>query len=62
MRCLELMSDGEKECHFKYTEVFSNHFKFHDAVDNHNNKRHDGNGCHGMSSEKTWRTTSWELR
>eukprot|EP00957_Ditylum_brightwellii_P082151 6247038-Ditylum_brightwellii.AAC.1 len=45
VRCLELMSDGEKERRFKYTEVFSNHFQFRGAIDNHN-KCHDGNGCH----------------
>eukprot|EP00957_Ditylum_brightwellii_P077224 5868532-Ditylum_brightwellii.AAC.1 len=41
MRCLELMSDGENKCCFKYTEVFSNRFQFRGAVDDHNNKRHD---------------------
>eukprot|EP00957_Ditylum_brightwellii_P103599 7893139-Ditylum_brightwellii.AAC.1 len=55
------MGDGENERRFMYTEVFSNHFQFHGAVDDHNNKRHDGNGCHVMSLETTWRTTRWEL-
>eukprot|EP00957_Ditylum_brightwellii_P193780 14756603-Ditylum_brightwellii.AAC.1 len=56
------MSNGEKEHCFKYTEVFSNHFQFCGVIDNHNNKRHDINGCRGMSLEITWRTTRWELR
>eukprot|EP00957_Ditylum_brightwellii_P177148 13494962-Ditylum_brightwellii.AAC.1 len=55
------LGTGSDEITFKYTEVFSNHFQYRDAVDDHNNKRHDGYGGHQMSLETTWKTTRWEL-
>jgi Transposase IS4 len=54
--------DGERTTErFKYTEVFTNHYYYRVAVDDHNNKRHDDGGL-GVSLEDTWRTSRWEIR
>ena len=45
------------QVHSKYTEIFSNHYKFRGAVDDHNKKRHGGDYDNGISLETTWRTT-----
>ena len=37
----------------KYTETVANHFDFGGAVDDHNNKRHDGGTNRGLSIEET---------
>jgi len=47
---------------FKYTETFANHFGYRGAVDDHNNKRHDGGTHQGISLETTWVTHRWENR
>eukprot|EP00957_Ditylum_brightwellii_P136621 10419167-Ditylum_brightwellii.AAC.1 len=54
------LGTGSNKIIFKYTEVFSNHFQYCVAVDDHNNKRHDGCGGHQMSLETIWKTTRWE--
>ena len=38
-----------KQLHFKYTKIFSNHYKFRELVDIYNKKFHDGNCGHGTS-------------
>jgi hypothetical protein len=40
---------------FKY-EPFANHFTYRGAVDDHNNRRHDGCTHQGISLETTWTT------
>ena len=50
-------SDGGGQVTFKYTEVFSNHFKFRHAVDDHNNLRQGV-----LSFEETWATHRWAIR
>lgn len=42
---------------FRYTEPYSNHYKFRHAVDDHNNHRHSD-----ISLEETWVTHHWENR
>ena len=42
---------------FYYNEVVGNHYRYRDAVDAHNAKRHDAGTKHGLSIENTWRTT-----
>eukprot|EP00957_Ditylum_brightwellii_P118629 9048388-Ditylum_brightwellii.AAC.1 len=55
------LGTGSDEITFKYTVMFSNHFQYCGAIDDHNSKRYDGcDGCH-MSLETTWKTTRWEL-
>jgi hypothetical protein len=50
--------DGESRLHFfKYTELFHNHFKFRNAVDLHNQLRHQP-----ISVEDTWATMRWSNR
>lgn len=61
-----IVKDGERDSirttagnrvTFKYTEVFSNHFQFRHAVDDHNNLRQGE-----ISLEQTWGTHRWPLR
>ena len=47
---------------FYYNEVVGNHYRYRDAVDAHNAKRHDAGTKHGLSIENTWRTTRWPCR
>ena len=49
-----------KKVHLKYTEIFSNHYKFRGSADDNKKKCHDGNYGHGVSLDNTWRTTRWE--
>ena len=57
------LADGEScKTTFKYTETFGNHFEYHDAVDAHNSKRHEGGTHQGISLETTWVTCRWENR
>ena len=42
---------------FKYTEPYSNHYRFRHCVNNHNNLRH-----HLSSIEGTWVTQRWPIR
>jgi Transposase IS4 len=59
----EYHADGQTVCTtFKYTEPFANHFIYRGAVDDHNNKRHDGGSHQGISLETTWNTQRWENR
>ena len=37
----------------------ANHFDYRSAVDDYNNKRHDGGSKHGLSIKEAWRTTNW---
>ena len=46
---------------FKYLEVESNHYLHRGSVDNHNSKLHDLKNSCGMSLEKTWITSRWEI-
>ena len=46
----------------KYAETVVNHFDYCGAVDDNNNKTHDGGTKHGLSIEETWRTTHWCIR
>jgi hypothetical protein len=53
-----VLTNGKHECKkFKYTEPFSNHYKYRHAVDDHNNLRHSV-----PSIEGTWLTHRWPLR
>ena len=42
---------------FKYNVVVGNHYKYRDAVDAHNSKRHDCGTKNGLSLEKAWKTS-----
>ena len=48
---------GEKSMKFKYTKIFSYHFKYRHMVDDHNNLRHST-----PTLEDTWKTHVWENR
>ena len=43
---------------FNYRKPFHNHYAYCGAVDDHNNKHHDGG--QGISLEEAWITTQWE--
>ena len=45
-----------------HSEVVANHYKYRDAVDKHNAKRHDGGTHQGISLERTWQTIWWPNR
>ena len=47
---------------FKYNVVVGNHYKYRDAVDAHNAKRHDCGTKNGISLEETWKTSRWPCR
>ena len=47
---------------FYYNEVVGNHYRYRDAIDAHNAKRHDCGTKHGLSLEETWKTTRWPCR
>lgn len=47
---------------FKYNVVVGNHYKYRDAVDAHNSKRHDCGTKNGLSLEETWKTSRWPCR
>jgi len=52
------MKDGNKVTKtFKFTEPYSNHYRFRHAVDDHNNLRHQV-----PSIEGTWVTQRWPIR
>jgi len=38
---------------FKYTETVANHFHYRGAVNDNNNKKHDGGTKHGLGIEET---------
>ena len=42
---------------FKYTEVFSLHYRYRHQIDDHNNRRHNPIGI-----EETWATKRWPIR
>ena len=42
---------------FKYPEVVSNHYRYHDMIDNHN-----GMCMHPIALEETWLTSHWPNR
>ena len=46
-----------KKKHFRYTQVFNNHFAYRHVVDDHNNFR-----MMEPCIEKSWRTIKWEKR
>jgi hypothetical protein len=51
-------NNGEREVkRFQYTELFYNHFKFRNAVDAHNQQRHQP-----ISLEEVWATMRWPNR
>lgn len=58
----EAETPGQPPITFKYKEVHANHNKYKGAVDEHNNKRHDGHTGVGMSLEESWATMRWENR
>ena len=47
---------------YYHSEVVANHYKYRDAVDAHNSKRHDGGTHQGLSLERTWHTHHWPNR
>ena len=47
---------------FHHCEVIANHYKYRDAVDAHNAKRHDGGTGQGISIETTWTARHWPNR
>ena len=53
--------NGEK-IEYYHSEVVANHYKYRDAVDAHNAKRHDGGIHQGLSLERTWHTHHWPNR
>ena len=46
---------------FKHSEVIDNHCGNCGSADDHNDKWHDSRNGFGMSLEKTWNTTRWEI-
>jgi len=50
------ITDG-KSITFKYNVVVGNHYKYRDAVDAHNWKRHDCGTKNGLSLEEPWKTS-----
>ena len=54
----EISKEGEKQyVTFKYTEPYSNHYRFRHSIDDHNNLRHQV-----PSIEGTWITKRWPIR
>ena len=51
------INGGSKTKHFRYTQVFNNHFAYRHVVDDHNNFR-----MMEPCIEKSWRTIKWENR
>ena len=47
----------KKTTTFKYPEVVSNHYRYHDMIDNHNGMR-----MHPIALEETWLTSHWPNR
>ena len=41
---------------YHHSEVVTNNYKYREAVDAHNSKRHDDGTQHGLSIERTWHT------
>ena len=54
--------EGEKRYTFQHCKNIENHYQNRGAIDDHNNKRHDGNTHCGISLENAWKTHCWEIR
>jgi hypothetical protein len=46
---------------FQYLDVIANHYSYCGCVDDHNNKRQDGEKKQGLSLESTWVTYRWPV-